>query len=91
MIVFLTTPRTRLWELSHPTVIGTVGTTNFNHNPVNPNTLVNNHFRQLILAAAQETILDNIVYSPFEPSVLDNIQRINLEKSIKEILFYIYP
>lgn len=57
----LQTPRTRLWELTHPGVQGTVRTTNFNHNPVNPNTLVNNHFQELRLAAAQETLLDNVV------------------------------
>jgi hypothetical protein len=57
----LQTPRNRIWELTRPAIVDTVNTTQFNHNPVNPNTLMQNNLRQLRLAAAQETILDNIV------------------------------
>ena len=32
-----------------------------NHNPVNPNTLVNNHLRELRLAAANEALIENVV------------------------------
>lgn len=48
MIVFLQTPRSRIWELSNPAIIGTVSTTHFNHNPANPSTLMNHNLRPLI-------------------------------------------
>jgi hypothetical protein len=57
----LQTPINRIWELTRPAMVDTVNTTQFNHNPVNPNTLMQNNLRQLRMAAAQETIIDNIV------------------------------